>query len=77
MEEQEREINHVIGENIERYIYEKHVTKSMIKRQTGIDGKRFNLILKGEVSVTTKKLQEIARILEVKTLDLLEDWSEG
>lgn len=77
MEEQEREINHVIGENIERYIHEKQVTKSMIKQKTGIDGKRFNLILKGEVSVTTKKLQEIAQILEVKTLDLLEDWSEG
>ncbi len=72
----ERPINQIIGENIQRYMEERGISKLAFKKETGLDGKRFRLLLKGEIGITTRKLQEIALVLDVKTLDLLEDWTE-
>lgn len=73
---QERAINVVIGENIKRYMLEQGISKYSLKKKAKIDGKHLNAVLNGEKGLTTKKLQEIAWALEIKTLELLEDWSE-
>ncbi|MDA9472656.1 helix-turn-helix domain-containing protein [Enterococcus sp. 5H] len=74
-ESEERPINDVIVENIKRYWDPSKMTKDQFGKYLGTSGSEINRILGGG-NITVKKLQQIAQVLEVKTIDLVEDWKE-
>lgn len=75
--EGERPIKKVIGENIEKYFLESdYPNLTAFSDAIGLDTVRVKKIFAGESSVMVDKLQSIAKLLDVKTIDLVEDWRE-
>lgn len=75
--EGERPIKIVIGQNVERYFLDSEFSSlSKFADSIGLDTVRVRKIMAGESSVSVEKLQQIAAVLNIKTLDLIEDWSE-
>lgn len=72
----EREILVVFGENVKRY-YQQSDYKylSRFAETVGLDTMRMKLIFNGEYQLGLKKAQNIAAALNVKTIDLMEDWN--
>ncbi len=74
--EGERHINKIIGENIEKYFLESDYTSfGNFSKDCGLNSNRLNEIISGKAGLTTEKLQHVAAVLEIKTIDLVEDWS--
>lgn len=75
--ERERPLNEVIGENIKKYYEQSDFTSlTSFSRDLGLDAIRMKEIFRGERSISTDKLEKIAYALNVKPIDLVEDWSE-
>ena len=73
----ERPIRKVIGENIKKYFEESNYTSlTAFADAATIDNVRLKKVFAGEAGVSTDKLQLIAYLLDVSTIDLLEDWSD-
>ena len=72
----EREILVVFGENVKRY-YQQSDYKylSRFAETVGLDTMRMKLIFNGEYQLGLKKAQNIVAALNVKTIDLMEDWN--
>jgi transcriptional regulator with XRE-family HTH domain len=74
--EGERPLEKVIGENIEMYYLESDYNSvTAFANDIGLDSVQVRRIMTGERSVSVQKLQHIAYQLNVKTIDLIEDWS--
>lgn len=76
--EGERPIEQVIGENIKRYFEQQDKSLTAICHEVYHTPSTTQLkkIMAGEANPSTIKLQEMACALGVKTMDLVEDWSE-
>ena len=71
----ERPINTVIAENIQRYMTEKEIKLTKLANELGTSTTDTRRILNGG-NITIIRLQQIAQVLGVKTIDLVEDWKE-
>lgn len=76
--EGERPIEQTVGENVTRYFEQQDKSLSAISHEVYHTQSTSQLkkIMAGKANSSTKKLQEIACALGVKTMDLIEDWSE-
>lgn len=75
--EGERPIEIVIGENIERYFKQSEYSSiSPFAKDVGCDSIRMRKVMEGKAVFSVQILQRVARILDIKTIDLFEDWSE-
>lgn len=73
----ERPIRMVIGENIKKYFDESDYSSfTAFADAANIDNIRLKKVFEGEAGVSADKLQLIAYLLDVSTLDLIEDWSD-
>ena len=75
----ERDIKIVVGENITRYWEqsESEMTFTDFTDQCGISNTTYlREIMCGEVNITINRLQKIASVLKVSTIDLIEDWND-
>ena len=72
----ERDIVDVVVENINRYLKEKNMNQKYLEDEIG--SKSIQNLLRKETKhgCGIRTLQRIALALEVKTIDLVEDWSE-
>lgn len=76
MIDEERDIVEVISENIRRYMKENDVLLTKVCNEVGTQTVR-NMIYKNTTNgCSVRSLQKIAKSLGVKTIDLVEDWSE-
>lgn len=73
----EKTTQQIIGENVEKYYLEKgYKSLTSFASQVGLDTIRVRLIFKGEYKLYVEKIETIAKELDVKVIDLVEDWSE-
>ena len=76
MPENERPILIVLGENLERYRKEKGMSKKKLCEEADFTYQQYNKLITGEASTRIDTLQRFAYALDIKTIDLIEDWSE-
>lgn len=73
----ERRIEVVLGENIERYFLESdYSSMTAFANDLGCDSARLKKVIEGKAVFSVQILQRAAKLLNIKTIDLIEDWSE-
>jgi len=73
----ERPIEIVIGENIQKYFEESdYDSLTAFARDMGCDAARVRKIISGKAVFSIQLLQRAAYLLNIKTLDLFEDWTD-
>ncbi|OUZ34418.1 hypothetical protein A5885_002149 [Enterococcus sp. 8E11_MSG4843] len=73
----ERPVELVIGENIERYFLESDYSSlTAFANDLGCDSTRVKKVIEGKAVFTVQILQRAAKLLNIKTIDLIEDWSD-
>lgn len=72
----ERDIVDIVVDNINRYLKEKNMKQKHLEDEVG--SKTIQNLLRKETKhgCSIRMLQRIAAALEVKTIDLVEDWSD-
>lgn len=74
--EGERDLRIVVWENVERYRKQKGVSIDSFCESVGFPIRTYRSNLKyGGATLSFPTLQKFAYVLNVKTIDLLEDWS--
>ncbi|MBO0477945.1 helix-turn-helix domain-containing protein [Vagococcus sp. DIV0080] len=74
--EGERDLKVVVWENIEKYRKERDLSQIELCKLVGYNSVQYSKNKKRPKSVTFPVLQRFAYILRVKTIDLIDDWSE-
>lgn len=75
--EGERPIEIVLGENIERYFLQSdYRSLTAFANDLGCDSTRVKNAIEGKAVFSAQILQRAARLLNIKTIDLVEDWCE-
>lgn len=74
--EGERDIRIVIWENIEKYRIESDISAMALCKKVGYDHSSYYKNKKSPTSISLPVLQRFAFFLNVKTIDLIEDWSD-
>lgn len=75
--EGERPIEIVMGENIKRYfLLSNYVNLAAFAKDVKCGSKQLREVMSGEKTFSAPVLQRIAYLLNIKTIDLIEDWSE-
>lgn len=74
--EGERSISEVVWENIDRYRSEKRMTVSALCLKAEYNATEYVKNKKVSKQIRLNTIQKFAWALDVKTLDLFEDWSE-
>nr|DAZ18282.1 MAG TPA: regulatory protein [Caudoviricetes sp.] len=75
--EDERPIEIVMGENIERYFLKSdYSSMTAFANDLGCDSARLKKVIEGKAVFSVQILQRAAKLLNIKTIDLIEDWSE-
>ncbi|MGX7211299.1 XRE family transcriptional regulator [Enterococcus innesii] len=75
--EGERPIEIVLGENIERYFLQSDYSSlTAFANDLGCDSTRVKNVIEGKAVFSAQILQRAARLLNIKTIDLVEDWGE-
>lgn len=73
----ERPIEVVIGENIARYFGQSDYNSlTAFANDLGCDSTRVKKVIEGKAVFSAQILQRAARLLDVKTIDLIDDWGE-
>ena len=72
--EQTRDIMTIVGNNVKRYREEAGFTRSYLGGCFGATGSRIKMIEGGMVDLKLSTLVKLAEYLDVKVIDLVEDW---
>ncbi len=76
LEEGQRDIKAIVGENVHKYRLEAGLKRTAFARLAGYQGANVKRLEEGGLNIGIEKLQQIANILNVTVIDLIEDWSE-
>lgn len=74
LEDGQRDIKIVVGENVKRYREEAGLKRTKFARMMGYQGSNLKRLEEGGLNIGIEKLQEIANVLHVTVIDLVEDW---
>ena len=74
--EQTRDIMTIVGNNVKRYREEAGFTRSYLGGCFGTTSCRIKMIEGGMADLKLSTLAKLAEYLEVKVIDLVEDWEE-
>lgn len=66
----------VIAENAEKYRKEKGISAQELAAKADYSYQSYMKLVKGGIEVRPSTIQKLAYVLGVKTIDLIEDWSE-
>lgn len=76
LEDGQRDIKVIVGENVHKYRLEAGLKRTAFGRLAGYQGSNVKRLEAGGLNPGIEKLQQIANILNVTVIDLCEDWSE-
>ena len=71
-----RDLKEIVGENVHRYRLEAGLKRTTFCRLICYQGSNLKRLEEGRMNLGLDKLQEIASVLGVTVIDLVEDWSE-
>ena len=74
LEDGERDIKIVVGENVKRYREEAGLKRTKFATSLGYQGSNLKRLEEGGLNIGIEKLQQIANALNVTVIDLVEDW---
>ena len=74
MVENERSIHEIVGNNVKRYREEAGFTQSYLGGCFGATSSRIKMIEGGMADFRLSTLAKLAEYLDVKVIDLVEDW---
>ena len=74
MEERDRSIHKIIGENVKRFREEAGYSQSYLGGCFGTTSCRIKMIEGGMADLKLSTLAKLAEYLDVKVIDLVEDW---
>ena len=74
MVENERSIHEIVGNNVKRYREEAGFTRSYLGGCFGATSCRIKMIEGGMADFKLSTLAKLAEYLDVKVIDLVEDW---
>ena len=74
MVENERSIHEIVGNNVKRYREEAGFTQSYLGGCFGTTSNRIKMIEGGMADFKLSTLAKLAEYLDVKVIDLVEDW---
>ena len=74
LEDGQRDIKIVVGENVQRYREEAGLKRTKFARMMGYQGSNLKRLEEGGLNIGIEKLQQIATALNVTVIDLVEDW---
>ena len=76
MEERDRSIHKIIGENVKRFREEQGYSQSYLGSCFGANCNRIRMIEDGQCDIKLSTVSKLALHLDVKVIDLVEDWEE-
>ena len=76
LEDGQRDIKIVVGENVKRYREEAGLKQTKFARMMGYQGSNLKRLEEGGLNIGIEKLQQIANALNVNVISLIEDWEE-
>ena len=74
LEDGERDIKVVVGENVKRYREEAGLKQTKFAGMIGYQGSNLKRLEEGGLNIGIEKLQQIANALNVNVISLIEDW---
>ena len=74
LEDGQRDIKIVVGENVKRYREEAGLKRTKFARMMGYKSSNLERLEEGGLNIGIEKLQEIANVLHVNVISLIEDW---
>ena len=74
LEDGQRDIKIVVGENVKRYREEAGLKRTKFARMMGYQGSNLKRLEDGGLNIGIEKLQQIANVLHVNVISLIEDW---
>ena len=74
LEDGQRDIKIVVGENVKRYREEAGLKRTKFARMMGYQGSNLERLEEGGLNIGIEKLQQIANALNVNVISLIEDW---
>ena len=74
LEDGQRDIKIVVGENVKRYREEAGLKRTKFARMMGYQGSNLKRLEDGGLNIGIEKLQQIANALNVTVISLIEDW---
>lgn len=74
LEDGQRDIKIVVGENVKRYREEAGLKRTKFANMMGYQGSNLKRLEDGGLNIGIEKLQQIANVLHVSVIDLVEDW---
>lgn len=74
LEDGQRDIKIVVGENVKRYREEAGLKRTKFARMMGYQGSNLKRLEDGGLNIGIEKLQQIANALNVNVISLIEDW---
>ena len=72
-----RDIMTIVGSNVKRYREEAGFTQSYLGGCFGTTSNRIKMIEGGMADLKLSTLSKLADYLDVKVIDLVEDWEDG
>ena len=74
LEDGQRDIKIVVGENVKRYREEAGLKRTKFATMMGYQGSNLKRLEDGGLNIGIEKLQQIANALNVNVISLIEDW---
>ena len=74
LEDGQRDIKIVVGENVKRYREEAGLKQTKFANMMGYQGSNLKRLEDGGLNIGIEKLQQIANVLHVNVISLIEDW---
>ena len=74
LEDGQRDIKLVVGENVKRYREEAGLKRTKFANSLGYQGSNLKRLEEGGLNIGIEKLQQIANALNVNVISLIEDW---
>ena len=74
LEDGQRDIKIVVGENVKRYREEAGLKRTKFATMMGYKGSNLERLEEGGLNIGIEKLQQIANELNVNVISLIEDW---
>ena len=74
LEDGQRDIKIIVGENVKRYREEAGLKRTKFARMMGYQGSNLKRLEEGGLNIGIEKLQQIANALNVNVISLIEDW---
>lgn len=69
-----RDLKEIVGENIYKYRLEANIKRTHFCRLIGYQSCNLRKVEEGKMNMGLDKLQEVADVLGVGVIDLVEDW---